>query len=535
MQKYTLSKLLFFIGCLCAPFFLSAQKTPPKPLPNWQNLDLKTDGQFGISTEKAYKELLAGKKHVPVIVAVIDGGVDISHEDLKSIIWTNPRETPDNNTDDDKNGYADDVHGWNFIGSAAKGNLQYDNMELTRQLRQDMAKYKYAKLDTLKPNELVKYKEYQKMDLKLNNDIDKAKKNLDNILEFKKIMDGVLKDMGKSNPTFQDWQRYTALTWQVFSVRKAVLENFPEEGFKEFMEDEIEEPIKQLREQIAYHYNLDFESRDTVGDNYFNSNERNYGNPDIGGPGDKHGTHVSGIIGAIRDNDLGIKGVANDVIIMPIRTVPNGDERDKDVANSIRYAADNGAKVINMSFGKPYSQDKKVVDDAVKYAMSKDVLMVHAAGNDNNNLDTVKVFPNRNYDDGGTAAAWLEVGASGFIDDITLKADFSNYGKNTVDVFAPGMKIRSSVPGSRYKTLSGTSMASPVVAGLAALIRSYYPNLSAVQVKEIIMKTVTKVDHRVEVPYNNKEDKKFKLDFADLCQTGGIVNTYEALKLAAGY
>jgi subtilisin family serine protease len=538
IQRYIPAKLLLLIGCLCAPFLLSAQKQKiAHPLPNWQNLDFKESGMFGISTEKAYKELLGDKKHVPVVVAVIDGGVDINHEDLKNSIWTNPGETEDNNIDDDKNGYADDVHGWDFIGSIAKGNVQYDNMELTRQLKQGLAKYKYAKVDTLKPDELVKYKQYQKMDRELNLKIEEAQHNLEGILGFNTVLERILREMGKTNPTFQDWERYQSQTWQVLGVRRAVLENWPEDGFKAFKEDEIDAEIKQLRERINFHYNLDFESRDTVGDNYFNSNEHFYGNPNVGGPGDDHGTHVSGIIGAARDNDLGVKGVANDVRIMSVRTVPNGDERDKDVANAIRYAAANGAKVINMSFGKPYSQDKKAVDEAVKFAMSKDVLIIHAAGNDNLDVDTAKNFPNKTYaDNSGVADGWIEVGASGFLDDQNLKASFSNYGKNTVDVFAPGVQIRSSVSGSHYKVYDGTSMASPVVAGLAALIRSYYPKLSAVQVKEIILKSVTKIDHRVELKVNNSEkDKKFKLDFADLCQTGGIVNAYDALKLAATY
>lgn len=534
MLKITPAKYLLIIVCLFAPWLASAQKKlPPKPLPNWQNLDLKTDGMFGISTEKAYQELLAGKKHVPVVVAVIDGGVDINHEDLKSVIWTNPGEIDSNKIDDDKNGYADDVHGWDFIGSVAKGNVQYDNMEITRLLRQDMAKYQYARTETLSVAELEKYKAYQKMDKELNKNLDEARQNLAGALGFKKVLDGVLREIGRDEPSYQDFQRFMPRNQGEQYIRKIVLQEWSDEGFKTFQEDEIDGPIKHLQEQINYHYNIDFDSRDSVGDNYFNSNEHFYGNNKVAGPGDMHGTHVSGIIGAVRDNNIGIKGVANDVRIMSVRTVPNGDERDKDVANAIRYAAANGAKVINMSFGKDYSFDKKVVDDAVKFAMSKDVLLVHAAGNDNKDTDTTRFYPNRNYEDNsGTAGAWIEVGASGFKNDETLKASFSNYGKNSVDVFAPGVAILSCIPGSKYKAHEGTSMAAPVVAGMAALIRSYYPNLTALQVKEIIMKTVTKVDHRVEV----KEKKgHHKVDFADLCISGGIVNAYQALKLAATY
>src|SRR5690606_348782 len=284
--------------------------------------------------------------------------------------------------------------------------------------------------------------------------------------------------------------------------------------------------------QLQYHLNEQFYSRDTVGDNYSNVNERFYGNSDVSGPDALHGTHVAGIIGASRNNRKGIKGIADNVEIISVRCVPNGDERDKDVANSIRYAVDMGAKIINMSFGKSYSTDKKVVDEAVKYAMSKDVLLVHAAGNDNKNLEKESNFPNKYYEDGGLAEAWLEVGASAWKADSTLKASFSNYGKTKVDVFAPGYGINSTVPGSKYEEQSGTSMAAPVVSGVAGIIRSYYPELSAVQVKEIIMKSCVPFNGEVIV---EEGTKTLKFPFRDLSVTGGIVNVYEALKLAEAY
>lgn len=529
MSKPFYFKLLFI--ALGAPLLLSAQAK--KPLPNWQNLDLKADGMFGISTERAYTELLKDKKHSTVVVAVIDGGVDIDHEDLKKIIWVNPKEAEGNKADDDKNGYADDIHGWNFIGSVQKGDVQYDNMELTRILRRDMARYKYADIKTLNTDEQAKYHEYQKMDEVLNTKLKEAQDGLANIQNFIMYLERMLKNMGKTNPSIRDMETYYAQTGIEAQLQKILLQNWTEGDFKTFAEDEIYGAQKHYREVIAYHLNMDFESRDTVADNYADVNEHFYGNNDVAGPDADHGSHVSGIIGAVRDNDLGIKGVANDVAIMSVRTVPNGDERDKDVANAIRYAAANGAKVINMSFGKDYAWNKAAVDDAVKFAMSKDVLLVHAAGNDSKDNDAHPGYPNRNYEDkSGIAAGWIEVGASGFTDDDKLAASFSNYGKTTVDVFAPGVKIRSTTPGSKYKDHDGTSMAAPVVTGLAALIRSYYPKLTASQVKDIIMKSVTKVDHKVTI---KTEKSTRKVPFADLCISGGIVNAYDALKLAATY
>lgn len=510
----------------------SFAQAPAKPKDNWQNLDLTADGTFGISTERAYNELLIGKKHIPVLVAVIDGGVDTLHEDLKNILWKNPKEIAGNGKDDDGNGYIDDVHGWGFIGSA-KGNVHYDNMELTRVIRRYLTSFAGKDTTALTGKDKADFKEYRKLKGVYDSKLQGAKGNLLGINRFKSGMAVIVSKINKSEPVLADFDAYSPESPLETRVRSVVMDLLPKyKDFKDFVAQVFDEGIKHYQEQIDYHYNLTFDPRDVVGDNYMNSAEHNYGNNDVDGPDADHGSHVSGIIGASRDNGIGIKGVANDVMIMSVRTVPNGDERDKDVANAIRYAAANGAKVINMSFGKSYNWDKKAVDEAVKFAVSKDVLLIHAAGNDNENMDEVVRFPSPSYSDGGEAATWIEVGASGPINDRTLKASFSNYGKVKVDVFAPGVDIYSTVPGSKYDNHSGTSMAAPVVVGLAALIRSYYPNLTALQVKEIILKSVVPVTHRVNLK-DGERDRS--VNFADLCKTGGIVNAYNALKLAATY
>lgn len=523
-------KRLLLAGLLFCASGVYAQNID-KPKPNWQNLDLNIDGVPGISTERAYNELLKGKKSTKVIVAVIDGGVDVNHEDLKDIIWTNPKEIAGNNTDDDKNGYADDVHGWNFIGSV-KGNVHYDNMELTRLLKKDWMKFAYANPDVLKGDELKAYTDHEKYKKELTKKRDEATQSLQNLTAFKNALEATQHAVGVANPTIQDFIDFNPQTNRDLNVKVMVLKYLPNyKDYNEFKKKMVDDAYKYYNERLNYHLNLDYESRDVVGDNYANSNERFYGNSDVAGPDADHGSHVAGIIAAVRNNALGIKGVADNVAIMSVRTVPNGDERDKDVANAIRYAADNGAKVINMSFGKPYSWDKKVVDEAVKYAISKDVLLIHSAGNDNENTEEKVFYPNRNYEDkSGVAEAWIEVGASGFKADKTLKAPFSNYGKTTVDVFAPGVAIYSTTPGSEYANHDGTSMAAPVVSGLAALIRSYYPALTAVQVKDIILKSVVKIDYKVNYKVGEKERS---IAFKDLCKTGGIVNAYNALQQAA--
>jgi subtilisin family serine protease len=316
------------------------------------------------------------------------------------------------------------------------------------------------------------------------------------------------------------------------NIQRIMVSQLKNSSYDEFYNTQILPGFEHFKNQVEYNLNVDYDPRAIVGDDPNNSKERFYGNNDVTGPDAKHGSHVAGIIGAVRTNDIGIKGVADNVVIMGVRSTPNGDERDKDVANSIRYAVDNGAKVINMSFGKSYSWDKAIVDEAVKYAVSKDVLLIHAAGNDNKDLEVEPNFPDPEYVGGGKAASWITVGASGWTNDGKIKANFSNYGKTKVDVFAPGVNINSTVPGSKYEKLNGTSMAAPVVAGLAALIRSYYPKLTALQVKDIIMKSVVKVNQSVEV---ESESGVKTIPFADLCVTGGIVNAYNALQLAADY
>lgn len=468
-------------------------------IPNWQNLDLKNDGIFGISTEKAYSELLKDKTPKQVIVAVIDAGVDTAHEDLKSVLWINPK----------KKAFDNGTYGWSYIGSA-KGNVHYDNLELTRQVRQFAA-------DTtrLSASDLNAYHAEKKS---LTQQFDEAEKNRRDFTNYAKNLDFLASAIGKDDPSVSDLNAFQPKNDGQKGLRDFVVANLTRTGqsFAELRKG-IDDAIAHFKEQTDYQLNTAYDPRPLyVGDDYFDSKQKNYGSPDNNGPDPTHGTHVSGIIGAVRHNGIGIDGIADEVRILNIRAVPDGDERDKDIANAIRYAADHGAKIINMSFGKAYSQDKKAVDQAVQYALKKDVLLIQAAGNSNENIDSVPNFPNRKYLDGREAGAYIVVGASGMKNDSTIKAPFSNYGKQAVDVFAPGEQIYSTIPGSKYAYFDGTSMAAPVVSGLAALIREYHPKLSAIAVKQIIMESI------VPTPY-----------LQPYCRTGGVVNAYNALALAA--
>jgi len=508
---------IIFISVFCFTIVTSyAQKA------NWQNLDLQKDTVLGISTERAYSELLKGKKAQTVIVAVIDDGIDTAHEDLKANIWTNPVK--------DK---LNDIHGWNFIGSA-KGNVNFDNTELVRLLKKNRIEFSGADSTMAIQKDPQGYLAYRKEEADYNKQLNEAKAKVRSTRYFKSVLDTVLQTINQSKPTiqnFRDFKPGSTFQSRVRDIVVGVLQNNTD--YDQYYKANIADVLKHYQDIIDYHLSMDYDPRAIVGDNYSDDRQSDYGNNNVTGPDAHHGTHVAGIIGAVRDNGLGIQGIADHVQLMSVRAIPDGDERDKDIANSICYATDHGAKIINMSFGKAYSWDKQVVDDAVKYAMSKGVLIVHAAGNEDYDRDTVTRYPTRVYADGsGAAQAWIEVGASGWNDDNTIKASFSNYGKKTVDVFAPGEKIYSTIPGNKYAAFDGTSMAAPVVSGLAALIWEYYPKLTAFQVKEIIMKSVYKVNH--DIIFNDGHDMQ-DVPFSDMCITGGIVNTYNALKLAATY
>lgn len=581
---------LLFLFVLFINVGVQAQSKKVTLPSNWYNLDLAESGFFGISTEKTYNELLKNKPpKQKIVVAVIDGGTDINHEDLKDVLWTNEKEIPNNGIDDDGNGYIDDVHGWNFLGKKGK-NLTYDNLELVRIIRKYDEKYKSVIMTTVLDSvEKVEYNLYRRAQADFGKKYDDASSAFPFYQTIKKLMDSVAFIHHKDIPSLSDLDQYKADDEMEEYVLKIIKKGIRDEGSVDKFYHEIKKGFHELDVMLTYNLEAKYDQRaELVGDDYLNPNQRNYGNNDVIGPNADHGTHVSGIIAANRLNAIGINGVANHVSIMTIRVVPEGDERDKDVANAIRYAVDNGARIINMSFGKSYTWDKKVVDEAVKYAEQKGVLLIHAAGNDNQNNDIEENYPTKYFDSEEAqeyarknkvksltdfikpqpddrsqndrmrqfgmnspynkpiiapvdtlkfklphANNWIEVGASAYKLDGDLKASFSNYGKYTVDVFAPGFMINSTVPLSKYEEFDGTSMAAPVVSGLAALILSYHPQFTPVQVKDIILKSVVKVDRKVS--YKNERDETIRVSFSELCRSGGVVNAYSALKLAESY
>lgn len=521
----------------------SAKTELPK---GWHLLDHEKDGFYGISVNKAYDFAKLKKlKSKTVLVAVIDSGVDTLHEDLKDILWTNTKEIPGNGIDDDHNGYVDDIHGWNFIGGKDGTNVKDDSQEEARVYYAFKKRFDVPNLDTtaFTIDDKDEYHEWLKARKSIMGD---GSDNGIDLYTLRKALTACVKSdsilqvaMGKPEYTGNDLDTFQTRTsetksakqWFLYMFKANKIMDMSNKTFITEFTEEVDEQEKKaaVKESAPKDYRAEI-----VKDNENDFSDRYYGNNDIMAGEPLHGTHVSGIIAAERNNGKGIDGICDNVRIMMIRAVPNGDEHDKDIALAIRYAVDNGARVINMSFGKNLSPEKPWVDSAVKYAESKGVLLVHAAGNDNADVDTTDNFPSPHFRHSTyTASNWITVGASsdplaepGFN---SLTASFSNYGKQEVDVFAPGTRIYSTVPGSKYENLQGTSMAAPVVTGVAALLLEFYPSLTPQQVKYCIEKSAVVPNAKVKVPGSEGD----LVSLGDISKSGGIINAYEALKLAS--
>jgi cell wall-associated protease len=528
-----------FIFLLFATTAFSQPSSSSTPAVNWQNMDLQKDSVYGTSVNRAYEELLIDKKSHPVIVAVIDVGVDIAQEDLKGHIWTNPKEIPGNGFDDDRNGYTDDIHGWNFLGGKDGRNILTESYEADREYYRLQPVYSGVNdSGTAKTMQLKQYDYWTRLK---NLHVHDSIRSMNRIDAYSRVIqpvqneDSVLRgSIGKDTLYYSDIESLKPTDSVSFQIRSDVLcvfqqNNIPHRFSFEFLIADVNEQLEKEKARLhMLSIDPNQQRRDIIGDNPENIKDRTYGNNNVSAGYQAHGTHVAGTIAALRNNGIGMDGVADNVIIMPIRASCDGDERDKDVALAIRYAVDNGAKIINMSFGKHFSPGKGWVDEAVRYAEKEGVLLIHAAGNDAENSDTIAHYPNAYFKNNGAKATnFITVGASGYSRDL-LVAEFSNYGKKVVDVFAPGLDIYSTIPGNKYEWDSGTSMATPVVAGVAALIWSYYPKLTYRQVKFCIEKSATPINILVTKPGTDE-----KVAFSSLSSSGGIVNAYKAILIAA--
>lgn len=533
--------VLAFVALSFIVFQGNAQSEVPK---GWHLLDYSQDSFYGISLNKAY-EFLKEKKRIskPVIVAVLDSGVDTTQEDLKNILWRNPKEIPGNGIDDDGNGYIDDVFGWNFLGGKDGRNMTKAPDEKSRIYHHSKTKFAVPDLDTTQflTAEMDEYHLWKKTADQLNFTSEEQME-----LVFVEVTAKAIKRHDKVLRQEMGCEEYTCEKLETFQPTSK-LGRDAKYGYLTCMKMIGIDPDENNTSTIA---DLDeyiegkkaaFDSKDApqndfradiVKDNYYDISDKYYGNNDVmvSLNSAKHGTHVCGLIGAQRNNGLGMDGVADNVQIMMLRIVPDGDEYDKDIALAIRYAVDNGAKVINMSFGKSFSPEKRWVDSAVRYAELKDVLLIHASGNESANVDEKENYPNPTLKEWNTLATnFITVGASSDPKiSGSLTADFSNYGKVNVDVFAPGVRIYSTLPGkSQYGNLKGTSMSTPIVTGLVALLRSYYPDLNATQVKKIIEECAYKPD--TLAPNMKPGTKDETISFKLLSKSGGIINAYSSV------
>ena len=322
---------------------------------NWGHLDLERDTIPGMAVDRAYAEIIKGKKGQKVIVAVIDSAIDIDHEDLDDVIWINKDEIPNNGKDDDNNGYIDDIHGWNFLGDTYDEQLEYVRLIASG----DTSNPRFQEAKTLREEEYQKY-------LSRKTQYDQIAQIIGNAHETLKRETGKpnysIEDVNKIKSTDQNVQQAVQIANNVHSNGATMIEAVEElKGIQE-----------QINERLNIHLNTNLKGRKTK-DNINDLSDTGYGNGNVKPykKEESHGTHVAGIIAAERNNGLGANGVANNVEIMALRVVPNGDEYDKDVALAIRYAVDNGAKVINGSFGKYFSPHSDWVKDAIKYAQTE--------------------------------------------------------------------------------------------------------------------------------------------------------------------
>lgn len=514
-------------------------QTPPKAEPdppkNWYALDLKTDGYFGVSLKQAY-EFLKGKKSNTVVVGIIDSGIDTLQKDLQGVLWINEKEVAGNGKDDDHNGYVDDVHGWNFLGGPGG---KCDFTETQEEVREyNKLKGKYFTLTEATAGYKKEYTYWLRVKTAYDSTMSKAGTEISQISPFMTAMvetSGIVRHALhlKADQTFTkaDIENLKATNDTLQEVKNLWTLAFSD-GVANTTNVKVLNETNEYMTKLNNTINPDLEARKrVVGDDPDVLKDKPYGSNQLKFSDASHGTGVAGLVGAIRNNGYGIDGVADNVRLMAIKAVPIGDEYDKDEANAIHYAVDNGAKIINMSFGKLISPHKEWVDEAFKYAAAHDVLLVQASGNDNADMDVKPDYPNDTFADGSATDAdnVINVGASAMKADENLASTFSNYGKKNVDLFAPGVKITTIDMDEETQTEDGTSFSAPIVSGIAALILEYYPDLSARQIKQAIMESATPLKGTMVL----KPGTKDKVDFTTLCKTGGIVNAYRALEIAS--
>ena len=538
---------VFIFSCKTSIDFLKKENT--KSFTNWYKEDFTSDSIPGISLIKTTSKLKDSKKSI--IVAVIDSQIDTYHEDLKDAIWTNKKEIPNNGIDDDHNGYTDDINGWNFLGTRSGNYIVWANFDYTRIVREYAPIFKDKKSEEIPNKDKIKYQQYLRAveyQDKISTYYSNYLKSMEyNILLFNKTNDTLKYFFPKENYTYNQLdslyrkykindkpyhERRNTNDQDLGALINSQMANL-ELGLTSY--EKIVEHKTHIDSVLHKNCNINYNERISIDDNAdisikgFGNNKVNAKIKGITVIND-HSTKVSSIIAANKKNGKGIEGFNDSIKIMPLSISCSGDEHDKDVALSIRYAVDNGAKVINMSFGKEFSMYPEWVKEAFQYAEKHNVLIAHASGNNGFNIDENPIYPNDYLYDNNPEVShnFINVGSINKNYGEKMVSSFSNYGKNNVDLFAPGEDIYTAIPDNKYSFDSGTSLAVPMVSGTAALIWLYYPELTVQQVKQIILESGASYDLEVIVP--GTKDKKVK--FSELSKSGKVLNVYNAMQMA---
>lgn len=527
---------------------------------DWFNCSFDKDGIYGAEVNKAYDFLKDKKIKKRPVVAIIGTGLDIEHEDLKDAIWKNPKEKKINGKDNDKNGYIDDIHGWNFLGgkdgTVMEKTMEEGDREFIRLFDKGYGKYFYdgenfyqmindKKTKVPAPDNMNEYRYY-----------------VNRVLSESRIagsyggyqLSYLIRDYGKH---FDRMMRAKypnqELTQKEFGIcydpKAAKRDSLSEVAFMIYIMgftvsqtdswDVVHNAIKsgdqitmakEEYEKAMQQYGNDGR-KEIVGDNYLDLNDYKYGNNVLLTSDAFAGTMLGGIIAANRENDWGMNGIMDKAELMTLRVKANeGEPYLKDVVLAIRYAVDNHADIIMLPQQATLYPDnqKKWVDEALKYAESKGVLVVVPTREYSVDMAKMEFYPNR-WMTGEKELTNLMIVASS--DKNGNPSMSSNYGAKEVDLFAPGTDVYSSYTGDTYQKASGAGLAAAATVGVAALIKAYYPELSGSQIRNLLIKSVTsRADAEVEKGIRVKDRVTQDLFlFGDLCLSKGILNAYNAV------
>lgn len=566
MNKYQYVLALVFLLCtgqLHAQFIKNSKK---ETLNNWQNLSPEKDGIYGADVNGAYDFLKGKKSKKKVTVALIGTGIDVEHEDLQGSLWINPKEKP-NGRDDNKNGKIDDINGWNYLGNAQGEVLEKARTFADREYLRLKDKYsriqhygdKYVvvsddekELLEVAPPENKPEFDYFNRVVRKESAIGSKYSSIE-LMKVSRIYANGLTDKlkakfpDKEHFSYQDFgsmidrndtDTLRMLGMTMISVAFMIQPQATWDKVLDYLNNF--QPPLLLKDYQKIEQMNNFDDRTLIGDDPYKITDTKYGNNILLAENSGEGTSYAGIIGAKRSNDMGLDGIADNVQIMTLRTTPSeGEAYPKDVALAIRYAVDNGADIIQMYASAsitPFGEQGDWINDALMYAESKGVLIVQPVASKSIDMDKYPYYPRKEITPAKKLSNMITVAAS---DKKGSPVPDSNFGIKSLDLYAPGKDIYSCYTGNTYREESGSEVAASTVTGVAALIKSYYPDLTAMQIRDIIINNVTdRSGEEVEKQSLNMDQGNAKMIkdlflFEDLCASSGILNAAKAVEAAS--